>query len=178
MHMAEDTEAGPASLLPYDDWTEDALRLVVARALERAGQQGLPGEHHFYVTFRTDHPGVSIPARLKAEYPEEITIVLQHQFWDLVVDATAGLFSVGLSFGGVPATLRVPLAALTGFADPHVRFGLRFRPVGMPETSVGAGQADAPPEPEPDTEAVEAAPPATPQVISLDAFRRRPTPKE
>ena len=88
---------------------------------------GLPGEHHFYLTFRTDHPGVVIPPRLRAQYPQEMTIVLQHQFWDLKMDDEAGLISVGLSFGGVPASLVIPLDAVTGFADPHVRYGLRFR---------------------------------------------------
>ena len=96
----------PESLLPYDDWTEDALRGVVVRALSFASVNGLPGEHHFYVSFRTDRPGVVLPTRLLAQYPHEMTIVLQHQFWDLAVDEATGLFSVGLSFGGVPATLR------------------------------------------------------------------------
>ena len=125
--MAEDKEQQPESLLPYDDWVEAAMRQVVARALAHAAANGLPGEHHFYVTFRTDHPGVVIPPRLRAQYPQEMTIVLQHQFWDLKMDDEAGLISVGLSFGGVPATLVIPLGAVTGFADPHVRFGLRFR---------------------------------------------------
>ena len=93
----------PESLLPYDDWTEDALRGVVVRALTFAATNGLPGEHHFYVSFRTDRPGVVVPTRLLAQYPHEMTIVLQHQFWDLAVDDAAGLFSVGLSFGGVPS---------------------------------------------------------------------------
>ena len=92
------------------------------RALTHAAANGLPGEHHFYVTFRTDHPGVVIPPRLRAQYPQEMTIVLQHQFWDLQMDDEAGLFSVGLSFGGVPASLVIPLGAVTGFADPYVRY--------------------------------------------------------
>ena len=90
---------------------------------------GLPGEHHFYLTFRTDYPGVVMPPRLRAQYPQEMTIVLQHQFWDLKMDQEAGLISVGLSFGGVAAALVIPLGAVTGFADPHVRYGLRFQPV-------------------------------------------------
>ena len=73
----------PESLLPYDDWTEAALRQVMLRALQHAATHGLPGNHHFYVTFRTDHPGAAVPPRLKAQYPQEMTIVLQHQFWDL-----------------------------------------------------------------------------------------------
>lgn len=171
----DDNEAGPASLLPYDDWTEEALRHVVVRALGYAGRNGLPGEHHFYITFRTDHPGTAIPQRLREKYPEEMTIVLQHQFHGLKVDEAVGEFSVGLSFGGIPTTLTVPLVAVTGFADPHVRFGLRFRPE-MPET---AGKDDDTAEPAPPaTEPGDEAPPASPQVISLDAFRRRPAPKE
>ncbi len=116
--MAEDKEQQPESLLPYDDWVEAAMRQVVARAVAHVAANGLPGEHHFYVTFRTDYPGVVMPQRLRAQYPQEMTIVLQHQFWDLKMDDAAGLISVGLSFGGVPATLVVPLGAVTGFADP------------------------------------------------------------
>jgi hypothetical protein len=168
--MAEDEEQQPESLLPYDEWVEDAMRQVVARAISHVAANGLPGEHHFYVTFRTDYPGVVMPPRLRARYPQEMTIVLQHQFWDLKMDEEAGLISVGLSFGGVPASLVIPLAAVTGFADPHVRYGLRFRPVMATEMQE---------EPEPESEAApEAAEPKdTPQVVSLDAFRRRPPPK-
>src|SRR5690349_5117985 len=100
--MEDDTEQRPESLLPYDEWTEDALRHVVVRALQHVAAQGLPGEHHFYITFRTDHPGAVIPPRLRTQYPHEMTIILQHQFWDLRVDEEAGLITVGLSFGGVP----------------------------------------------------------------------------
>ena len=169
----------PASLLPYDHWTEDSLRQVVIRALAFAGDQGMPGEHHFYITFRTDHPGVVIPPRLRAQYPSEMTIVLQHQFWDLKVDAAAMLFSVGLSFGGVASVLRIPLAAMTAFADPFVQFGLRFRaetaapqtpPAGLLPRPTPQAVPDA--APEADAEAAE-----EPQVVSLDAFRRRGPPK-
>ena len=133
--MEDDTEPRPESLLPYEDWIETAMRQVVAQAISYAAANGLPGEHHFYLTFRTDHPGVVIPPRLRAQYPQEMTIVLQHQFWDLKMDSEAGLISVGLSFGGVPASLVVPLAAVTGFADPHVRYGLRFRTEAAPEAA-------------------------------------------
>jgi hypothetical protein len=159
--MEDDTEQPPESLLPYDTWTEEALRHVMVRALQHVGAGGLPGGHHFYVTFRTDYPGVVIPDRLKAQYPEEMTIVLQHQFWDLAVDEAAGLMSVGLSFGGVPSSLRIPLAAISAFADPFVRHGMRFRVAPPPA-----------PEPEPPEES----PSDGPQVVSLDAFRRRPPP--
>ncbi len=166
--MEDDTEQRPESLLPYEDWIEIAMRQVVVQAVAYVAENGLPGEHHFYLTFRTDHPGVVIPPRLRAQYPQEMTIVLQHQFWDLKMDTEAGLISVGLSFGGVPASLAIPLAAVTGFADPHVRYGLRFRAAAAPEVA----ETEEP-------EAAEAAKPdATPQVVSLDAFRRRPPSKE
>ncbi len=163
-------EQPPESLLPYDEWTEAALRQVMLRALQHAATHGLPGNHHFYVTFRTDHPGAAVPPRLKAQYPQEMTIVLQHQFWDLQVDEAAGVMSVGLSFGGIPCTLRIPLAAITAFADPQVRYGLHFS-VELPEL---APEPDAPATPEPAADA----PSAAPQVVSLDAFRRRTPPRE
>jgi len=165
--MTNETETETESLLPYARWTEEALRAVVADALSYASRHGLPGQHHFYLTFRTTHPGVQMPGHLRARFPQEMTIVLQHQFWDLRVDRTAGTFSVGLSFGGVPTTLVVPLAALTAFADPHVRFGLRFQdeePDAEPEAEA---EAEAPAEPATAT-------PPEPQVVRLDAFRRRP----
>jgi uncharacterized protein len=174
--MSDEPPAPVESLLPYEQWTEAAMRQVMVRALAHAAAEGLPGEHHFYITFRTDHPGVVMPPRLRAQYPQEMTIVLQHQFWDLSVDEASGLLSVGLSFGGVPSTLVIPLAAVTGFADPFVRFGLRFSPE--------APEAAAPPAPEaepaPLAPSAEPAAPAAesgPQVVSLDAFRRRAPPK-
>ena len=163
--MEDDTEQRPESLLPYEDWIEAAMRQVVAQAVTYVAENGLPGEHHFYLTFRTDHPGVVIPARLRAQYPQEMTIVLQHQFWDLKMDTDAGLISVGLSFGGVPASLTIPLDAVIGFVDPYIRYGLRFRTPGTAEVAE-----------EPDAEGPK--PDATPQVVSLDAFRRRPPSKE
>ena len=168
--MEDDESTQPKSDLPYDAWTEDALRGVAVRAIEHASKHGLPGEHHFYITFRTDYPGVSVPPRLLAKYPEEMTIVLQHQFWDLNVDLATPAFGVGLSFGGISTKLWVPFAALTGFADPHVRFGLRFK--------VDVAQAEEPglpPEPEfPAPDAVAEPPPSGPsEVVSLDQFRRR-----
>jgi len=117
---------------------------------------------------------VVLPARLRAQYPEEMTIVLQHQFWDLKVNEAAGYFTVGLSFGGVPATLIVPLAAMTAFVDPEIRYGLRFRPPAPPP-------ADAPaalPAAQQEQPAPAAPEPAAPQVVSLEAFRRKPPAKE
>ena len=171
--MDDNDDQVPESLLPYDEWTEEALRHVLVRALRHASIHGMPGEHHFYITFRTDHPGTNIPSRLRAKYPEEMTIVLQHQFWDLTVDENAGIFSVGLSFGGVASTLIVPLSAVTAFADPYVRYGLRFNAQG---TTNDIEDEEIPPAPVPEAEPE--AEPEAPQVVSLDAFRRRNPTKE
>jgi len=192
--MEDDQEQRPESLLPYEQWTETALRHVVVQAIEHVAANGLPGNHHFYVTFRTDHPGVAIPQRLRAKYPQEMTIVLQHQFWDLKMEREAGLFSVGLSFGGVPATLTIPLDAVIGFADPHVRYGLRFhvtlpdapaeKPLALVPAPAGKqdagndGEAEAAGESDVEADAKPEKPAETPQVVSLDAFRRRTPPKE
>jgi hypothetical protein len=116
----------PESLIPYDEIVQDALRAVVGRVLREVEQSGgLPGAHHFYITFKTRLPGVSIPKHLAEKFPDEMTIVIQHRFWDLKVEEDA--FSVGLSFGGVPATLGVPFAAVTQFHDPAVEFALTFQ---------------------------------------------------
>jgi len=156
---------GPESLLPYDQWAEDAMRGVVIRALSHIATEGLPGQHHFYITFRTTYPGVVIPPRLLAKYPEEMTIVLQHQYDRLMVDEAAQIFGVSLSFGGILSALTVPVGAVSAFVDPHVQFGLRFN-VAIP------AQPPAPP-PAP-VETPQADPgEAAPQVVSLDAFRRR-----
>ena len=169
--MDETEDDAPESLLPYDEWTEEALRHVLVRALRHVSIHGLPGGHHFYITFRTDHPGTDIPARLRAKFPEEMTIVLQHQFWDLTVDENAGIFSVGLSFGGIGSTLVIPLSAVTAFADPFVRYGLQFNV----RANEPAEEEDLPPAPVPESEGEHD---TAPQVVSLDAFRRRPPGKE
>jgi hypothetical protein len=120
------TDETPESLIPYDEIVQEALRDVVGRVLREVESTGtLPGDHHFYITFQTRMPGVSIPKHLSERFPEEMTIVIQHRFWDLKVEDDA--FSVGLSFGGVPATLRVPFAAVTDFVDPAVDFSLKFQ---------------------------------------------------
>ena len=120
--MSDET---PESLIPYDEIVQDALRAVVGRVLGEVEQTGgLPGDHHFYITFKTRAPGVSIPKHLMERFPDEMTIVIQHRFWDLKVEDDA--FTVGLSFGGVPATLYVPFAAVTQFHDPAVEFALTF----------------------------------------------------
>ncbi|WP_308514862.1 SspB family protein [Sphingomonas flavescens] len=120
------TDETPESLIPYDEIVQDALRAVVSRVLREVEQTGtLPGEHHFYITFKTRAPGVSIPKHLLERFPDEMTIVIQHRFWDLKVEEDN--FSVGLSFGGVPAMLHVPFAAVTQFHDPAVEFALTFQ---------------------------------------------------
>jgi hypothetical protein len=127
--MSDET---PESLIPYDEIVQEALRDVVGRVLGQVERTGaLPGEHHFYITFKTKLPGVSIPKHLTERFPDEMTIVLQHRFWDLKVEKDA--FSVGLSFGGVPSTLHVPFAAVTDFVDPAVDFSLKFQANGADE---------------------------------------------
>lgn len=176
--MEDDQDQRPESLLPYDEWTQQALRQVVERALSHLATEGLPGEHHFYLTFRTDHPATAVPARLKAQYPQEMTIVLQHQFRD--AQMADGLFSVVLSFGGVPSTLVIPLAAITGFADPAVQFVLRFQsPLDVANSEEAGSEEPAEVEAatEPEAAETDAETPEAPQVVSLDAFRRRTPPK-
>ena len=127
----------------YDLLTQQALRGVVRNVLIDAAKKGLPGEHHFYISFDTRADGVRLSDRLRAQYPEQMTIILQHQFWDLEVDETE--FSVGLSFGGVPEKLEIPFEAIKGFFDPSVQFGLQFEEVS--ETDAAAAGADAVKEP-------------------------------
>lgn len=121
------TDNAPDSLIPYDEIVQEALRAVVGRVLGQVEASGgnLPGDHHFYITFKTGAPGVSIPAHLKERFPDEMTIVLQNKFWDLVVGAEG--FAVGLSFNQLPAKLDVPYSAITAFVDPAVDFGLQFQ---------------------------------------------------
>jgi hypothetical protein len=115
----------PDSLIPYDEIVREALRAVVGRVLKEVESQGLPGDHHFYITFKTHAPGVSIPRQLQERFPDEMTIVLQHKYWDLkVFDAH---FEVGLSFSQVPAQLVIPYAAISAFVDPAVDFALHFQ---------------------------------------------------
>jgi hypothetical protein len=125
-HLKAMSDETPESLIPYDEIVQDALRAVVGRVLREVEQTGgLPGEHHFYITFKTRAPDVAIPKHLIERFPDEMTIVIQHRFWDLKVEDDG--FTVGLSFGGVPATLNVPFAAVTQFHDPAVEFALTFQ---------------------------------------------------
>jgi len=159
------SEEPPESLIPYDEIVQEALRDVVGRVLreiERSG--GLPGGHHFYITFKTKMPGVAIPKHLSDRFPDEMTIVIQHRFWDLRVEPD--MFTVGLSFGGVPSTLVVPFAAVTDFVDPAVDFSLKFHADG------------APPGHEVHDEAENDPPPAEPvedgsNVVSVDFTRKK-----
>ena len=124
----------------YDVLVQDALRGVVRKVLGEVVKTGLPGDHHFYVSFDTRHPGVRLSGRLRQRYPTEMTIVLQHQFWDMQV--TENWFEVGLSFSGIPEKLHVPFNAVKGFVDPSVEFGLQFEVITEGEEAAeGDGEA-------------------------------------
>ena len=133
----------PEDHLRYDLLVREAMRGVVRRVLTDVAQHGLPGEHHLYVSFDTRSSGVRLSPRLRAQYPDEMTIVLQHQFWDLQITDTG--IEVGLSFGGVPERLSVPFTALKGFFDPSVQFGLEFEVVAEPAAADGDDDAAAMP---------------------------------
>jgi hypothetical protein len=155
------SDAVPDSLIPYDAIVQDTLRQVVRRVLDLVAVQGLPGQHHFYIAFRTRAPGIDIPKHLVERYPEEMTIVIQHRYWDLKVDEDA--FQIGLSFNQVPARLRIPYAAITGFFDPAVNFALQFQP---PEPGSDA------PQPGPEAASAPADAPGG-NVVALDRFRKK-----
>lgn len=163
--MAEDT---PQDLMHYDAMAQDALRGVVKSALKRAASPGgLPGAHHLYITFKTEAAGVSGPPDLLDKYPDEMTIVLQHQYWDLAPGET--FFAVTLKFGGEPKKLSVPYAAITRFYDPSVQYLLQFEPPppSQPPVSITKAaktpKAKSDPAPEGDE----------PKVVSLDQFRKK-----
>jgi hypothetical protein len=184
----------------YDLLTQDALRGLIRKVLADAAEKGLPGEHHFFVTFDTRAEGVRISSRLKASYPTEMAIVLQHQFWDLTVGDDA--FDVGLSFHGIPERLHVPLTAVKSFVDPSVQFGLQFTvdeeaaeveapgdakgKVGTAAPSAADGKTTAPerlhrPEPKPgvaeipksDKLEVSRKEETTGEVVKFDRFRKK-----
>ncbi|GGC84118.1 SspB family protein [Chelatococcus reniformis] len=190
-------------LIRYDLLVQNALKGVVRKVLADTARDGLPPEHHFYISFRTDAPGTRVSNRLREKYPEEMTIVLQHQFWDLGVNEHT--FEVGLSFSGVPERLLVPFDAITGFFDPSVQFGLKFDTKDEGGGMVTVEQPSATPRSEPAIKAPRgrtpdpsemlplatngddengAKPPAEPlpgsgapeggaDVVSLDAFRKK-----
>jgi hypothetical protein len=177
--------------LGYDKIVERQLRGVAREVLTQVAAQGLPGDHHFYISFRTDHPDTSVGANLKAQFPHEITIVLQHQFWGLEI--TENAFEVTLSFGGKHERLHVPFEALVSFSDPSVKFGLQFEPKGQqgevqPRGEAAAKPAEAPialPKSKPETPAGAAASSGAAgntledssdragTVIALDTFRKK-----
>ena len=161
--MAQDPPS--QDLMHYDAMAQEALRGVVKSALKRAATEGLPGAHHFYVTFKTEAPGVSGPSDLLSKYPDEMTIVLQHQYWDLAPGET--FFSVTLQFGGQPKRLSVPYAAVTRFYDPSVQFLLQFE---APPAAPGSSE-EKPDEIE--TPAAEATAEDGSKIVSLDQFRKK-----
>lgn len=168
--------APPAQdFLRYDLLTQNALRGVVRDVLARVAREGVPGEHHFYVSFRTTDPDVRLSQRLKERYPTEMTVVLQHQFWDLEVDEDG--FEVGLSFGNVPEKLVVPFRSITGFFDPSVQFGLKFDHPDADAIEDEDLPADAAESDVADVEPAPAAEPPAPgggaEVVSLDKFRKK-----
>ena len=158
------TDETPESLIPYDEIVQEALREVVGRVLHEVEKTGgLPGAHHFYITFKTRAVGVEIPKHLAERFPDEMTIVIQHRFWDLKVDDDG--FSVGLSFGGIASLLVVPFAAITDFVDPAVDFSLKFHATGDDEDA----EHDAPQNDPPLAEPVEDGS----NVVSVDFTRKK-----
>lgn len=162
--MADETP--PVDEMHYEQLAQDALRGVIRAALERAAMpEGIPGAHHFYVTFKTRAPGVSVPPDILAKYPDEMTVVLQHQYWDLKVEQNR--FSVMLKFGGMPKVLSMPYTAVTRFYDPSVQFLLQFEaPAPVEELVEAAATEPASVSP---SEGVDDGP----KVVSLDQFRKK-----
>lgn len=169
----------PTDHIRYDVLARDALRGVLRKVLIDAAEHGLPGEHHFFITFISKADGVKLSPRLLAQYPEEMTVILQHQFWDLTV--TEDRFEVGLSFNGIPERLVVPFASIKSFYDPSVQFGLSFETEAAEAPAAGTPPATTPAE-------VLASPPAPPEapaegetpktgegaeVVRLDRFRKK-----
>ena len=162
-------------MIGYELLMQDALRSVVRAALqEAASPRGLPGKHHFYITFRTHGAGVIIPEHLRARYPDEMTIVLEHQFWDLEVYPDR--FRVILKFSGQPQPITIPLAAITRFFDPSVKFGLQFEQPSNDEARMASGDDSGHPAPRDVPAAAtdaQDAPTDGSSVVSLDAFRKK-----
>ncbi len=165
----------PTDHIRYDVLARDALRGVLRRVLTDAAAHGLPGEHHFYITFLSKADGVKLSPRLLAQYPDEMTIILQHQFWDLIV--TEDKFEVGLSFGGTPERLIVPFSAIKSFFDPSVQFGLQFEPSDAEAvaetTSAAEPAAVSSPEPAETPGDEPTKPTEGAEVVRLDRFRKK-----
>lgn len=151
----------------YDILTQEALRGVVRKVLSEVAKTGLPGEHHFFISFVTRAPGVRLSEKLLGQYDKEMTIVVQNQYWDLKVSETG--FEVGLSFDGIPETLVIPFSAVKGFFDPSVQFGMQFDPATAPGAEAVESEADTALE----GVAVTDSPPGE-KVVSLDSFRKKP----
>lgn len=165
------------SLIPYDDIVQEALRAVIGQVLAPVVDHGLPGNHHFYITLKTQYPGVRIPSWLLAKYPDEITIVIQHRFWGLAV--YENFFEVGLSFNQKPELLRVPFAAVTSFVDPEVNFVLQFQAQNADQdiepllVAQGDPLPDAMQDPAHSAEEADEQTPASDNVVSIDRFRKK-----
>ncbi len=169
----------PEDLMRYDQLAQNALRGVVREALRRVEKSGLPGDHHFYIAFNTKYPGVDIGLRMAERYPREMTIVIQHQYENLVVREDR--FEVTLSFDNIPEKLVIPFNAVKGFLDPSVQFGLQFEVVTV-EAPVDSGaklEKPAPAKTRRKTDGPEGGtsakdpPPEGPKVVSLDSFRKK-----
>lgn len=154
----------------YDILAQEALRGVVRKVLSEVAKTGLPGDHHFFISFVTRAPGVRLSEKLLSQYDKEMTIVIQNQYWDLKVNETG--FEVGLSFDGIPETLVIPFSAVKGFFDPSVQFGLQFDPATAP--SADAVEADADEEVEATASVSNSEETTGEKVVSLDAFRKKP----
>jgi uncharacterized protein len=178
--MPEDVK----DLLRYDHMVENAMRGVVREALARAAANGLPGAHHFYITFKTHAPGVKLAPHLVSKYPDEMTIVMEHQFWDLEVND--GEFGVTLSFSNRPEHIVIPFAAITTFADPSVKFGLQFQPppateaaapaakiAAAPALAVKAAERVAKPGPRMVEKPAEKHTAKPAEIVALDSFRKK-----
>ena len=154
--------------MDYEAMVPDVVKAVMAAALGQVARQGLQGEHHFYITIDSRHPGVTIPDSLRAQYPETLTIVLQHEFWDLVVSDDG--FSVSLSFNGVSNKLEIPFEAVTGFADPSIHFGIQFNMRGAPVKPVAVEDK---PTPKIDSDGGGDTNDGAGRVVALDSFRKK-----
>lgn len=171
--MADDNDTTEGSSLlfseskmPYGHWLDEAYRMIMFRALDYFSHHGRVDKHHFFITFRTDFPGVDIPQRLRAQYPHEMTIVLRNQFWDLTVDQQSHVFSVTLSFSGISSHLVIPLKAVIRFVDPAVHLDLYFS-LETEENEEVSDNEKLNVAPENET------PDNTHSVVSLDAFRKK-----
>lgn len=172
-------------LMNYEQLTQDAMRGVVKRALEHVVKHGLPGDHHFYVSFDTNFPGVVISETIYEQYPDEMTIVIQHQFWGLEVKD--GMLRIELSFNNIPEKLEIPLLSIIGFFDPHVQFGVQFEipeeileaievlETEEAENDIAEAVIEATDAKADDKDSAQDEPDTSAQVVSLDAFRKKPT---